>query len=208
LARATSNPTDGLTAEELALVAELLGDAADEFSAHGNNDFVLPATDENKAIFAAVLRHRGKHAPLTVEGIMAATGEVFVYDDWAMRYFAQRCEERLKEGAAPLTPAELNAIAQLLESVALWHEGTSEEVSHDLTFPATQANKALMSAVIRHRQSGAGGESGVAETASAAMSVISASKDEKDGIDLPDFWILSYLADRCRGLAGAAPARP
>ena len=183
-------------------MAEFLGDAADEFADHSNNDFALPATKENKAIFAAVLRHRGKHGPLTVEGIMAATDEVFVYDDWAMRYFAQRCEERLKKGAAPLTPAEFNAIAQLLESVALWHEDTSEDVCYDLTFPATRANKALMAAVVQHRQSVADGAPGVAETASAALKVITASRSKKDEIDLPDFWILSYLAHRCRQLAG------
>src|SRR5882672_3159334 len=143
--KAVENVIDGLSSEELSLIAEFLEDASAEFADHGCNDFILPATDENKAVFVAVLQHHGEDDAnqLSVKEIMAATDEVFIYDDWAMHYFSERCEKRLKNSKATpaLTRAEFDVIGALLESAAQWHEEYSGEVCYDLTFPATEANK-------------------------------------------------------------------
>jgi hypothetical protein len=54
---------EGLSAEELKLIVMFLETAAGGFEQHGCNDFMLPATAENKAIFVAVLEHRyARHA--------------------------------------------------------------------------------------------------------------------------------------------------
>lgn len=87
-------PMAGLTPTELKIIAFLLQEAAERLSGASSNDFFLPATDEHKAIFAAVLeRNADKGEDLSLEEIMEATDEVFMYDDWVMSYFAERCQQ-------------------------------------------------------------------------------------------------------------------
>lgn len=212
--KAIENVIDGLPSEELSLISEFLDDAADEFADHGCNDFTRPATDENKAIFVAVVEHHGEDDAnqLSVEEIMTSKDQVFVYDDWAMRYFAERCEKRLKNprSTPALTRAELDVMGALLESAAQWHEEYSAEVCYDLTFPATDANKALMARVIKStlpliaEHADVDYKRAAEEKAVAAMRVIAESKGEEAEIDIPDFWIMRHLANRCKTLSQAA----
>jgi hypothetical protein len=207
------NVIDGLARDELSLVADLLADAALEFADHGSNDLLLPATDENKAICVAVISHHGRRGVdrLSIKETLASTGKAFVYDDWAMQYFVHRCKERLGDPQAgrPLSPAELKVIGTLLESAAQSHEESAGEVCHDLTFPASAATKALMAGVIKQnmalakRSDNSKYKRVARKTAAAAAGVIEESVDEKGELDIPDFWLMRYLAKRCRQVSRA-----
>lgn len=194
----------------LAMVAELLETAALEFADHSCNDFLLPATEENKAIFAAVLEHHDDNAPddeheLSAEEIMAATDEVFVYDHWAMAYFAERCAALVQDPSASaiLSPSELFAISALLDYACEDHERVSGDVCFDLTYPATEENKAIIAATIslfaaEMEDYSAPDRRKLART----VQEISKALQESDEIDIPDFWLMHYLARKCRKLSG------
>jgi hypothetical protein len=214
--KAAENFIDGLTRDELSLIVDSLGDAALEFADHGSNDLFLPATRENKAICLAVIAHHGRdrHDSLSVEETRRAKRQVFVYDCWAMEYFEHRCKARLKRPNAtrPLAPAELQVIGTLLRSAAGYHEQSAGEVSHDLTFPASAANKALMAGVIRQsraliKRGDARHKRAAQKKVAAAAKAIAKSADENDPIDIPDFWLMRYLAASCRRIARTAPRR-
>jgi hypothetical protein len=51
--------SDALSNRELALIADSLATAADEFADRSCNDFSFPANSENRAIGEAIARHRG-----------------------------------------------------------------------------------------------------------------------------------------------------
>lgn len=202
--------TTPLSSAELTMIAEFLSDAAVEFSEHSANDFLLPATAENKAIFAAVLAHHDEHEPdykhqLTVEEIMAATDEVFIYDDWAMAYFEQRCKAILNvPGTPPLSPSELYAVSLLLIYAHEFHLNASDSVCYDLSYPATADNRAIVSATVAliasemdsypdpYRQQ-------VREAMEQVRQSLGESSEE---IDVPDFWLMQYLSERCKQLSG------
>jgi hypothetical protein len=205
---------EGLNRDELSLIAELLEDAGREFSEHGSNDLMLAPTAENRAVCVAVLAHHGpdRDNPLSLGRTLTSRDAVFVYDDWAMQYLAHRCRQRMAETEAgpPFIPVEFELIATLLERAADVHEESAGNVCYDLTFPATAANKALMSGVLElnrayiARSKDSDYKRAARTTAAAAAKVIAKSTDESDDLDIPDFWLMRYLAARCKALAGPA----
>lgn len=202
--------TKGLSTTELTMIAEFLEEAAEEFSEHSANDFLVPATAENKAIFVAVLDHHDENEPddeheLTGAEIMAAADEVFIYDDWAMAYFEQRCKSILNApGTLPLSPSELYAVSLLLIYAHEVHLDASDSVCYDLSYPATADNRAIVSTTVAliasemdtypnpYRQQ-------VRETMQQVRQSLSESSEE---IDVPDFWLMQYLSERCKQLSG------
>ena len=98
---------------EFEMMQSFLEESAQEFSHYGCNDFLLPATDENKALFMIVLQkhEQDDDNSLNAEGILEIPGKVFIYDDWLISYFADRCAALLTQSfeVGGLTRAELNA---------------------------------------------------------------------------------------------------
>lgn len=89
--------TDGLSKAELALMARLLEEAADEFGNHGCNDYTVEATDANKDIMKQVV---SEAAGLTepdlrdsIEEIDESKDEIMTFDSLLYGYFADRCKK-------------------------------------------------------------------------------------------------------------------
>ena len=195
---------------ELELVALFLETAADEFSEHTANDFSLPATDENKAIFLATLRHRETHhrkderTSAAFEGVMTSADEIFIYDDWLMAYFADRCKTASKNPTiARFTHPELIAIGMLLILAYEDHMEHSDDVPYDLSFPATNENRSLLSSSVdliakEHVYYPSYYRQQVAEKIEQVTSAIGSAKE----VDIPDYWVMYYLANKCKRLSG------
>ncbi|MGZ5571062.1 MAG: hypothetical protein ACXWF6_08040 [Usitatibacter sp.] len=199
----------GLSTEEVALVARFMKSAAADFSYHSANDFLLPATDENKAIFTAVLEHHNKSGDrdheITAEKINMATDEVFIYDDWAMEYFAERCENLAKDpGIASLSQAELFALGDLLSYAYEDHERTSDDIDHDMSLPASGGRRAILAETIKlHRTEHAGYPGAHREKVAAKLASIAPAFLRGGEVTIPDFWIMYCLAHKCRTLSGS-----
>jgi hypothetical protein len=148
---AASSTAGPLKAGEIELLAMFLDTAADEFSDKGSNDFTVPATPENKAIVSAIIRFKDPDQQVfTIAELMDEEDELFIYDYWAMAYFAQRCTA-LSDAARPgamLTPNECTIVAQLLELAAEEHENISDDYSYNLTLPATPFHVGLCEGVL------------------------------------------------------------
>lgn len=194
------------------MISASLKEAAGDFVDHSANDFFLPASDENRAIVTAVLHHHDQNHPndkrtVSDEELIDAGAEVFIYDYWALDYFAERCLALAKhpESAVALTSAELFAISELLTYAYEDRERASEDICFDLTYLATAENKAIIAATAeifaaelekytepyRHQ---------VAET----LGNVRRQLAQGDEIDVPDFWLMYYLADRCGKISGMA----
>jgi hypothetical protein len=199
--------SDALSSAELALIAKFLDTAAEEFADHGCNDFLLPATDENKAIFTAVLEHHDKSGDsdhqIRAEEINAAADDVFIYDDWAMAYFAERCGKFAGEpGTAALSHAELFAIGDLLVHVYEDHEGSSDDVDHDVSLPASGEHRAILAETIKLYRTEDHPEAYGREVAARLASIVPAFLRGGE-VGIPDFWIMCQLAHKCRRLSGS-----
>lgn len=199
-----------LNTTELTMIAEFLEEAANEFEEHSANDFLLPATEENKAIFVAILEHHELNNPddeheLSVEEIMASTDEVFIYDHWAMSYFSERCKELLERpaAAADLSPSELFAISDLLAYAHEDHEKASDSVCFDLTYPSTEENKVVIAATVALFASEVEDyPEPYRKQVKGMIEEITQALTGSDEIDIPDFWLMYYLADKCEKLSG------
>lgn len=106
------------TNEELKNTAELLKEAAEEFSDHSCNDYSLPASEENKAIVIATLKFieaTGDYEDDWDEfaaKVREAKGEISFFDNWLMSYMADRCKTLAEEGAQ-LSDAEAEVVRGL-----------------------------------------------------------------------------------------------
>jgi hypothetical protein len=196
--------SDALSSRELALIADSLATAADEFADRSCNDFSFPGTPENRAIGEAIARHCDTgywEADSTLAAFlaeMAANNErVVVYDNWAAGYFAELCKRLASvTPPGPLSAAELAIIAELLESSAEDHEGWYGDQRDDLdiTLAPTAEHRDLLAAATLH-QAPRGWRAKLAKLAKAA-----------GPISLPDFQVMSYLAARCKAHAAVTDA--
>ncbi|MFZ6756309.1 hypothetical protein ACO0K9_03750 [Undibacterium sp. Ji50W] len=194
------------SSSEVELLAMLLEEAGNEFADHSANDFTMPATDENKAIFAAAFElcaepqdeddENSDEDGLSLKYIMEAEDQVFVYNDWLMTYLASRCQNLFKQAdsAPALTKAELNIMSELLAEAHEDRLNSAGSVCYDLTFLATPKNKVLMAAVVNFYEDDNYEEEGKKET---IIDIINTSQNEKDEIDVPDYWIMHYFAHVC-----------
>lgn len=199
---------NALSQTELALIAGFLDTAAQDFAGHSGNDFLLPASEENKAIFLAVLEHHNRQGDreheLTAEGIADATDEVFIYDDWAMAYFAERCGELAKRPGVALTPAELFAMGDLLAYAYEDHEGASGRDLYKITLPATPEHKAIVAATVElYRSDHAESTDKYGRWVAKQIKKVDAALGRGGEIEIPDFWVMYHLAHKCRALSGS-----
>lgn len=206
----TKSASDTFTTAEWELIAEFLEVAAEEFSEHSSNDFTLPATEENRAICRAALGYREAHhgqdeqSSSVLESVTNPADEVFIYDDWLMAYFADRTWTISKNPTADcFTRAELNAIGMLLILAYEEHMDHSGDVDYWLSFPASDENKTILSASVEmiakeHSYYQANYRDEVAEQIPQVTSAI----ETEDEIEIPDFWVMYYLANKCKKLSG------
>lgn len=186
--------TPTLTPTELDWLNRFLEEAAENFIEHSSNDFNLPASDDDKAIAIAAQRHLG----VSDEGddyhesaawLQSQEDELPLTDFELMGYFAWRCKQ-LATGQAPaLSSAEYRVIALLLQAVidTYPYEDEEEGFWSEYVYPATPENKTLFAAVFEFE--------GLPDAAQAA-------REAEEEVDISDFPIHRYLADRCERLAG------
>jgi hypothetical protein len=190
-----------LSPSELGTIGDLLGDAADEFTEHSCNDFGCPATEENKALFIAIIQWQAQQEGTdpdptlieSVETVQAEDEQIFSFDNWAMGYFAQRCQAlaKIPASAPGLSAAELLVSAALLDVMVDFREIDLEDhdITVDYTLTATDENKQFIAGVIKH-EGGAGWEGRVAEVMQSNHEIV-----------VPEHWITRYFSSRCKELA-------
>lgn len=196
---------------EVALIARFLGAAAEDFAGHSGNDFTLPATEKNKAVVLAVLDHRRRTSDeemnLTAEEIAASTDEVFVYDYWAMAYFAERCDliANGEARAAPLNQEELFAIGDLLALAYEDRERASDDVDSDnIALDLNAENQPIVKGTVElHRKEHVDYPEDYRNQTAAKLKKLSAALKRGGRIEIPDFWVIYFLAHRCRSLSGS-----
>lgn len=195
---------------ELEFAAWFLEDAGADFEDHSDDETFLPATDDSLAIAAAIRAVFGDEAPEA--GICHVPGGdanlVQFYTSQAMTFFSQRCRE-LAGSAEPqnLNPTELALMAKLLELAGDDHEKIAEDVCFDLTLDVTSENRGMFTAAVdnylaRHQTTRAANDRNVAETAIAVRASV-LSDEPMPTVDIPDYWLMFYLAQRCKDLPKA-----
>lgn len=196
--------SDALSQGELFLITDLLATAADEFANHSCNDFRLPVTAENRRIGEAIARHQDPEywdkdntlADFLAEMVGNAQW-VFVYDNWVADYFAALCKRLAAiTPTGPLSAAELEVIAEVLESSAEEHKGWYGDNRGDLdiTLAPTAEHRALLAAATRY------------EAPRGSQATLTKLLDATGPISLPDFHVMRYLAARCRAHAAVTDA--
>jgi len=116
-----------MTAAELNALSARLTEAADEFSDHTSNDYLLEANTANKTIAIAALRYIESTGEYEQDwddfaaDIEDAEDEIEFFDNWLMAYMALRCKELAAAGGA-LSAAEQELINSLLDLVAEWEK--------------------------------------------------------------------------------------
>jgi hypothetical protein len=190
-----------LSPSELGTIGDLLGDAAGEFAEHGCNDFGCPATEENKALFIGIIQWQAEQDGAdpdptlieSVEKVQAENEEIYSFDNWAMGYFAQRCQSLVRNpaGASGLSAAEFRMMAALLDLMVEFREIDLEDhdITVDYTLSATDENKQFIASVIEH-EGASGWERRVAEVMQSNHEIV-----------VPEHWITRYFSDRCKDLA-------
>jgi hypothetical protein len=207
-----------LNQTELTMIVEFMEEAAREFADHSANDFFLPATDDNKALLVAVLEHHYQNEPddpmepdeyaeekVTAADIMADEGETSLYDFWVMAYFVDRCQALLDnpDDTEPLSPAELFALGFALDAAYEDHLASSDDVCYDLTYPATEDNKAIVTATVALFASEVDGyPDAYRREVAEKIQELSAALKNSDELDVPDFWLMYHLGHRCEELSG------
>jgi hypothetical protein len=207
-------PADLLQPCELEFAAWFLEDAGADFQDHSADETFMPASDDMLAIAAAIRDEFGDDAPeVEVCRIPGDDADVVqFFTSQAMEFFARRCRELAPPAdRRPLNAAELSLMAELLELAGQDHENVADDVSFDLTLDVTAENRIVFSGAIDHYLARVQARRGrnkrvdkqTAATAMAARAGLLAGAAEPT-IDIPDFWLMFYLAQRCRQLATAA----
>jgi hypothetical protein len=82
-----------MTRNEQTILAKLLGIASDEFSNHGCNDFPLPNTDENWALYEKMEQESDPVGWRAYPQERPALNKPIYFQDWMlMRHFQTRAE--------------------------------------------------------------------------------------------------------------------
>lgn len=196
---------------ELEFAAWFLADAGADFQDHSADETFMPASPGMLAIAEAIRAEFGDAAP-AVE-ICRLPGEesdlVQFYTSQAMEFFAGRCRA-LAESDEQQGPdaAELSLIAELLDLAGQDHENVATDVCFDLTLDVTAENRSMFMAAVdnyleREKAPSARAKRGDRQVAETAMTIrASLLADSSDAtIDIPDYWLMFYLARRCKDLA-------
>lgn len=82
-----------LSKTELKFIADMLSFAASEFSNNGCNDYIMPATDENKKFMIDLANDMmGSDAKEEIERIVEEKDEILAMDWMMMKYLSKRCK--------------------------------------------------------------------------------------------------------------------
>lgn len=206
-----STHASGLSTAELNYIADTLGGLVDEFVSHSCNDWLVPATPENKAILAAANAYNRANFPEPgneppPESPPEINGNLFIYDYELMRFLSYKCKQIALSNAPESPPARLSEheamrIAELLDMLHEdWSKLFDEEFEigcEDDSLPATAENKALVTAIIRYADP---------KDAQDRLNNVAESGDTVATFCL---WAIRYLAHRCRETKGntGAPSR-
>lgn len=198
-----------LDVSELAFVAWFLEDAGADFEGHSADETFLPASDETLAIAAAIHAVYGDDAPEVEASVLPGdkNAQVQFYTSQAMNFYAQRCQALAAGEPMHLNAAEYAFLKQLLELAGEDHERIADDASFDLTLEVTPENRTIFTRAVevylaRHRKVQAVSDDVVADMATAIREALDTG-DAGSEIDIPDYWLMFYLAGRCGTLAQA-----
>jgi hypothetical protein len=200
-----------LSRDEVEFAASFLEDAASDFADHSSNDLMIPNTIENRKLWLAIMEQIDVDHEVPHEIGKVFDGEIVVFDEWAMRYFVSALQHRLAswDSAPALSGAELHMLAALLLVAHDDHAAVADEVCFDLTLEVTPGTRALLDAAVDTylRFTRAAGDRAAiklaSDTAVAAKSGLHGASDDAT-VDIPDFWLMYYLSEKCRHLAGGS----
>jgi hypothetical protein len=204
-----NNSLPPLQPYELEFSAWFLEDAGADFRDRSDDETFLPATDRTLAVAATIRAMFGDDAPRPgisrVPG--SAAGVVQLFTSQAMEFFSWRCRELAASTEAPvLDTAELAIMAQLLELAGESHENVADELCFDLTLDVTPENRSMFGAAVDHylarRRARGDCDRQAALTAMAIRACLHGSASAP-AVDMPDYWLMFFLAQRCRNLAAA-----
>jgi hypothetical protein len=192
---------------ELEYIAWFLEDAGADFEDHSCNDLFLPATPENRAIATAICDDADGDSPdadpVRLPG--DAADVIQFWDSQAMEFFSRRCRDMAAntDGENRFNNAELILVADLLELAAEDHEDVANDVSFNLTLDVTPEQREMFAKAVdgylARAQAGAGSD-GTAVIAAEIRSNLLPDGSAKT-VDIPDYWLMYWLAQRCREIA-------
>lgn len=195
------NFSEPLSSTELKQIGAFLEEAAGELSQHSCNDFTVRASQENKIVFLAIVKWQATQDwgdtdaewTANIENVSDENKTLFTFDNWAMSYFAHRCNELAtsKTNVLEWSAAELNIMAALLDLAVEYREMdySDHDIAVEYTLAATKENKAFFAEVIKQR----GG--------SECEGKLNEIMDSDDEIAVLDFWIMDYFSARCKKLS-------
>lgn len=184
-----------LSALELQTLAELVGEAADEFAGHSANDYSLPANPDNHALLTRVIAHgRQEYADSSLSEVVETSGRYHVHDHWLMHYLAQRCA-----GPDPQDKAELLALADVLQTLArddfeIYDSANIQGVYQLAQGEDEAASDSLIQGAI------AAAQDAVADNAWIDPPSI-VNRQEEGYVGVETVWLMRHLAQRCAALA-------
>lgn len=200
-----------LSAFELEAIADFLAAGAQNFRDQSCNDYLVPATDQNRAVLEAALRRDAEDGVLDeanldlIRSNAGAESELFIWDFFLMGYLADRVRSAqlglAGDGRAgvPLSESERILTANLLDVLADndYQLYATEEGCEDFSLDVSPTLRTYFSAVIEHtRREGWQEKSREIMAAGDVISVFS--------VDM-----LRWLSQRCRHavpLPAAVPA--
>lgn len=83
-----------LTKTELKFIADMLDFAASEFSNNSCNDYIIPATDENKKFMIDLYNDMSDEsdAKEEIDNLAEEKDEIYAFDWMVMKYLSNRCK--------------------------------------------------------------------------------------------------------------------
>jgi hypothetical protein len=202
-----------LQSYELEFAAWFLADAGADFQDHSADETFMLASPGTLAIAEAIRAEFGDDTPAV--DICRLPGEesdlVQFSTSQAMEFFAGRCRA-LAESDEQQAPdaAELSLMAELLDLAGQDHENVAMDVCFDLTLDVTAENRSMFMAAVdnyleRAKAQSARDERGDKQVAETAMTIRASllADSSNPTIDIPDYWLMFYLARRSKDLAEA-----
>lgn len=204
-----ADPINVFGRDEYEFLTMFLDGGAEDFSNKSCNDFVLSATSTNRAIVSEIILFNDPDQDqLQIDEIETDEGELFVYDDWAMAFFAKKCELifQAPQSSAALTVEELKVLRELLLLIAENNEDVSDPMSFNLTLPANDFHIGLcerVSQTMRPKIDRYVSPEFRLDAQSILTQLNKQLEVASDGsdLDVPDFWIMYYFAEKISPLA-------
>lgn len=202
-----------LTRAETILMQEYLEDCGEEFGGRTCNDFFLPLTPGNLAVFTAVCRahqdqHQDQDDEFTVDDVVDGD-QVFIFIDWVLGYLGQRCKDVLQGSGngVSLSGAELHVMAAALQYAYEVLDDLSHEESFGATLPASADNKAMISAALRDispviaRCTDVPTRASAMKAFKAAAEGVRCARGSGATVDVPTHWLMYYFSRKCADLS-------